>query len=131
MLRSPWSRPRGESAPKGKSTTHPEGFPSITTPTSWRAPLPSRSQHAQPPPIVAAYNFSPVSIGADCGRSSLNCYPSSSPALCVAETSWTQWGWGAAAIEHLIHSHESDRPVIHDPAPIAIRDFKHEPGAPT
>ncbi|KAF8537268.1 hypothetical protein BDD12DRAFT_888149 [Trichophaea hybrida] len=54
-----------------------------------------------------------------------------SPALSVPETSRTQRVRKAATIGLFIQWHESDIPVDHAPAPVAIKDFMHEPGAPT
>ncbi|KAF8536359.1 hypothetical protein BDD12DRAFT_890390 [Trichophaea hybrida] len=70
-------------------------------------------------------------LAQDSGRSSVKRYASSSPALSVSETSRTQRVWKAAAIDLLIEWHESDLLVDHDPAPVSIKDFMHEPGAPT
>ncbi|KAF8537275.1 hypothetical protein BDD12DRAFT_847606 [Trichophaea hybrida] len=122
-------QPWVESEAQGRSTTHAGGFSSTPTTTSLEAPLPSC--HAQPPPIPPIRDCSPLLIGVDFGRSSVKRYASSLPALSVLETSRTQRVRKAAAIDLLIQWHESDLPVDHDPAPVAIKDFMHEPGAPT
>jgi hypothetical protein len=99
LLDSSGSWPWGESAAQDRSTIRAGGFSSIPTPTSWRAP---RSRDAQPPPIPPTRDCSPLSNVADCGKSSVKCYASSSPVLSVSETSWTQQVQKAAAIDLLI-----------------------------
>ncbi|KAF8541878.1 hypothetical protein BDD12DRAFT_803350 [Trichophaea hybrida] len=116
-----WSRPRGNQQP-GK-VNYPSGRVLINTNTyltegslAIRLPLPR--------------DCSPLSIGADSGRSSVKLmhpvrqrYLSQKPQDPTVRK--------AAAIDLLILWHESDLPVDHDPAPVAIKDFMHEPGAPT
>ena len=100
-----------------------QGFSLTSTLTSQTAPLPYRS------PLQ--HDCSSLSIGTDSGRSSVKHYASSLPALSVQETSRIQQVWKAAAIDLLIQLYESDLPVDYDPAPVAIKQFMHEPGALT